>query len=461
MDAVGSNIRVDTYNWEVKRILPRLNNDINEEWISDKTRYSCDGLSKQRLDVPYVKKDNKLQKSNWDEAIEIVVKKIRETHPNEIGGHIGDMINMESSVAFKKLFNDLNSDNLEFREKKFYINSEDKINYIFNSSIKGIEESDLILLIGSNPRHEATILNARIRKAHVQKKLPIYSIGNPGDLTYEYKVIGNKTDDIKQLINKESEISKKILSSKRPIIIIGESALELQSGKYIFEELKNFLLNNNFINEEWNALNVLAQNAATVGLLDLKLLSYTNDNNFIFFDKLNSSKFKFLYLLGSDNLQFKKNNEFIVYQGSHGDRGAEMADVILPSAAYTEQNGLYSNLEGRVQECKKASYPIGESMEDWKIFNLILKKLGKIDNLNNFEKLRTESINSVINFSTIDNLPKRTMKKSEKINSDFINEEIFIKKLDYYFSNSISRASKTMSECRQINEKIPKTGTNN
>ncbi|MDB9743787.1 NADH-quinone oxidoreductase subunit NuoG [Pelagibacteraceae bacterium] len=461
MDAVGSNIRVDTYNWEVKRILPRLNNDINEEWISDKTRYSCDGLLKQRLDVPYIKKNNKLQKSNWDEAIEIIVKKIEETQPNEIAGHIGDMVNLENSVAFKKLFNNLQSDNLEFREKKYYINSHDKINYIFNSSINGIEESDLILLVGTNPRREATILNARIRKAFVQKKIPIFSIGDPGDLTYEYKVIGNKTDDIKQLINKESEISKKILSSKRPIIIIGESALELQSGKYIFEELKNFLLNNNFINEEWNALNVLAQNAATVGLLDLKLLSYTNDNNFIFFDKLDSSKFKFLYLLGSDNLQFKKNNEFIVYQGSHGDRGAEMADVILPSAAYTEQNGLYSNLEGRVQECKKASYPIGESMEDWKIFNLILKKLGKIDNLNNFEKLRTESINSVINFSTIDNLPKRTIKKSEKINSDFINEEIFIKKLDYYFSNSISRASKTMSECRQINEKIPKTGTNN
>ena len=461
MDAVGSNIRVDTYNWEVKRILPRLNNDINEEWISDKTRYSCDGLLKQRLDVPYIKKNNKLQKSNWDEVIEIIAKKIEETQPNEIAGHIGDMINLENSVAFKKLFNNLQSDNLEFREKKYYINSHDKINYIFNSSINGIEESDLILLVGTNPRREATILNARIRKTFVQKKIPIFSIGDPGDLTYEYKVIGNKTDDIKQLINKESEISKKILSSKRPIIIIGESALELQSGKYIFEELKNFLLNNNFINEEWNALNVLAQNAATVGLLDLKLLSYTNDNNFIFFDKLNSSKFKFLYLLGSDNLQFKKNNEFIVYQGSHGDRGAEMADVILPSAAYTEQNGLYSNLEGRVQECKKASYPIGESMEDWKIFNLILKKLGKIDNLNNFEKLRTESINSVINFSTIDNLPKRTIKKSEKINSDFINEEIFIKKLDYYFSNSISRASKTMSECRQINEKIPKTGTNN
>ena len=461
MDAVGSNIRVDTYNWEVKRILPRLNNDINEEWISDKTRYSCDGLLKQRLDVPYIKKNNKLQKSSWDEAIGIIVKKIKETQSDEIAGHIGDMISLESSVAFKKLFNNLQSDNLEFREKKYYINPNDKINYIFNSSIKGIEESDLILLVGTNPRHEATILNARIRKAFVQKKTPIYSIGDPGDLTYDYKVIGNKTDDIKQIINKESEISKKILSSKKPIIIIGESALELQSGKYIFEELKNYLLNNNFINEEWNALNILLQNASSVGLLDLKMLSHKSDNNFVFFDKLNQNKFRFLYLLGSDNLEFKKNNEFVVYQGSHGDKGAEIADVILPSAAYTEQNGLYSNLEGRVQECKKASYPIGESLEDWRIFNLILKKLEKTDNLNNFEELKKTAIHSIINFSEMNNLPKRIVNKSEKINSDFKNEEILIKKLDYYFTNSISRASKTMSECRQINEQIPKTGTNN
>ena len=461
MDAVGSNIRVDTYNWEVKRILPRLNNEINEEWISDKTRYSCDGLSKQRLDVPYIKKDNKLQKSNWDEAIEVIVNKINKTQPNEIAGHIGDMINFENSIAFKKLFINLKSNNLEFREKKFYINPNDKINYIFNSSINGIEESDLILLIGTNPRHEATILNARIRKTFVQKKIPIYSIGDPGDLTYDYKIIGNMTNDIKQIVDKESEISKKILSSKKPIIIIGESALELQSGKYIFEEIKDYLLNNNFINQEWNALNILAQNASTVGLLDFKMLSQNNDNNFIFFDKLNSNKFKFLYLLGSDNLEFKKNNEFIVYQGSHGDRGAEIADVILPSSAYTEQNGLYSNLEGRVQECKKASYPIGDSLEDWKIFNLILKKLGKIDNLNNFEILRKEAINSVANFSGINHLPKKLIKKNIKNNSEFYSEKVLIKKLDYYFTNSISRASKTMSKCRQINETTPKTGTNN
>ena len=304
-------------------------------------------------------------------------------------------------------------------------------------------------------------MNARIRKTFVKKKIPIYSIGNPGDLTYDYKVIGNKTDDIKKLVNKESEISKKILSSKKPIIIIGESALELQSGKFIFEELKNYLTNNNLINEEWNALNVLVQNASTVGLLDFKMSSQEDDNNFVFFDKLFSHKFKFLYLLGSDNLEFRKTNEFIVYQGSHGDRGAEIADVILPSAAYTEQNGLYSNLEGRVQECKKASYPIGESLEDWKIFNLVLKKLGKIDNLNNFETLRKEAINSIINFSQINELPKKIISKNEKTHSDFNSEEIVIKKLDYYYTNSISRASKTMSECRQINEQSLKTGTNN
>jgi NADH-quinone oxidoreductase subunit G len=220
-------------------------------------------------------------------------------------------------------------------------------------------------------------------------------------------------------------------------------------------------MNNNFINDEWNALNILVQNASTVGLLDLKMLSLTDENNFTFFDKLDSNKFKFLYLLGSDNLEFKKSNEFIVYQGSHGDRGAELADVILPSAAFTEQNGLYSNLEGRVQECKKASYPIGDSQEDWKIFNLILKKLGKMESLNNFETLRKEAIESIVNFSQINELPNTIINKNEKIKSTFINEEIIIKRLDYYYTNSISRASKTMSECRQINNQTLKTGTNN
>ena len=461
MDAVGSNIRVDTYNWEVKRILPRLNNEINEEWISDKTRYSCDGLLKQRLDIPYIKKENKLQKSSWDEAIDLIVDKIHSVQAEEIAGHIGDLINLENALAFKKLFKILKSNNLEFREKKIYINPSEKINYIFNSSITGIEESDLILLIGTNPRHEATILNARIRKVFAQKKVPIFSIGNPGDLTYDYEIIGSKTNDIKKIISKEHVFSQKLLSAKKPIIIIGESALELNSGKYIFEELKKFLIKNNLTNEDWNALNILTQNASTVGLLDLKILSNEKENDFTFFKNLTNKKFKFLYLLGSDNLDFKKDNEFIVYQGSHGDRGAEIADIVLPSATYTEQNGLYENLEGRVQECKKASYPIGESLEDWKIFNRIIKKIGTKDDQSNFDQLRKEVLQLIPGFTKINELPKKSEIRDTNIQTNFVSEEVLIRELDYYYTNSISRSSKTMSECRQIKQNNKKNGTNN
>jgi len=461
MDAVGSNIRVDTYNWEVKRILPRLNNDINEEWISDKTRYSCDGLLKQRLDVPYIKKKNKLQKCTWDEAISVLVEKINTINPDEIGGHIGDMVNLENALSFKKFFSALKTKNLEFRERKFYINSSEKSNYIFNSSIKGIEETDLILLVGTNPRHEATILNARIRKVFAQKQIPIYSIGNPGDLTYKYKIIGNKTDDIKKILNNESDFSKKLSISKKPLIIIGESALEINSGKYIVEGFKNYLKKNNFIRKDWNAFNFLPQNASTVGLIDLKILPKEDEEKSSFFEKLNKNQFKLLYLLGSDNLDIKKDNEFIVYQGSHGDRGAEIADIILPSAAFTEQNGLYVNLEGRVQECKKASYPIGEALEDWKIFNLISVALKKNENILNFETLRKQVLNSIPNFTKIDKLPSFKDTEVQNIFPDFKSEEINIKELDYFFTNAISRSSKTMSECRQIRQNSKKTGTDN
>ncbi len=461
MDAVGSNIRVDTYNWEVKRILPRLNNDINEEWISDKTRYSCDGLLKQRLDTPYVKKNNKLQKTTWDEAISILLKKIKMLDPNEIGGHIGDMVNLENALSFKKFFSELKCNNLEFRERKLYINSTEKTNYIFNSSIKGIEQSDLILLVGTNPRTEATMLNAKIRKVYVQKRIPIYSIGNPGELTYEYTVIGNRTDDIKKIFNNETDFSKKLASSKRPIVIIGESALDLNSSKFIVEGFKNFLKKNNFINRDWNAFNFLPQNASTVGLIDLNILPKGEEKKESFFEKLNNNKFKLLYLLGSDNLDIKKNNEFIVYQGSHGDRGAEIADLILPSAAFTEQNGLYENLEGRVQECKKASYPIGNALEDWKIFNLIMKELGKNESLVNFDTLRKEVLTLIPNFTNLNELPAFKETNIENIHTDFKSEEVYIKELDYFFTNAISRASKTMSECRQIKNRLKKTGTNN
>ncbi len=461
MDAVGSNIRVDTYGWEVKRILPRLNEEINEEWISDKTRYSCDGLQKQRLDVPFVKKNGKLVKSDWDEAIAIIAEKLKKTKPERVAGHVGDLISLESILAFKEFLKSINCKNYDFREKKFYIDPESKNNYIFNSTIQGVEDSDLIILIGTNPRHEATMLNARIRKAFKANNIPIYSFGNPGDLTYNYELLGETIQDLRSLFDKKSEISKKLLNSKKPLIIIGESALELKNGSFIFQEVKKFIIQNNMIQENWNPLNVLMQNASSVGCLDLKFMNYDKENNFIFFDKLEKNQFDLIYLLGSDNLKINKQNEFIIYQGSHGDNGADIADIVLPSPAYTEQEGLYENIEGRVQECRKASYPTGLSLEDWKIFNKISENLNNQKLTKNFENLRKNVLEIISNFKSTDDLPDKLKDDFNKENFSYSDEKIKIKKIDYYYTNAISRASKTMSNCRNINIKPLKNGTVN
>ena len=214
MDAVGSNIRVDTYGWEVKRILPRLNEEINEEWISDKTRYSCDGLLKQRLDTPYIRENNVLVKTSWEKAIEKISQKLNEINPNNIGGHIGDMVSIENIFAFKNFLNSIGVKNIEWREKKFYINSSEKMNYIFNTSINEIENADLIILVGTNPRLEATMLNARIRKAFLKNNLQIWSFGNPGDISYDYKIIGDNTSNLIEFLEGKSDFSKKFKESK-------------------------------------------------------------------------------------------------------------------------------------------------------------------------------------------------------------------------------------------------------
>ena len=444
MDAVGSNVRIDSYGWEVKRVLPRLNNNINEEWISDKTRFACDGLLKQRLDKPYKRENGKLVETSWDDAIDLVSSKINETDPKFIAGHAGDMSNLETINSFKTLLNSIGSNNYDFRERFFYINDKNKANYIFNTSINGIEKSDFILLIGTNPRIEATILNARIRKTFLSKKIPIFSIGSPGDLTYDYKVVGSNTEDIKKIIEGENEIKSILLKSKKPIIIVGESALALKSGKFILENLKDFLLKNNFINEEWNALNILSKNASTVGAIDLNFFMQEDT----FFQKLKNSEFNLLYFIGSDNLNFVKKNEFIIYQGSHGDKMAQMADIVLPSPAYTEQDGLFINLEGRLQKCLKASYPPGSSKEDWKIFNLINKRLKNNFIFKNFRELREDTLKKIKNHSDYGLLPKINTKLIKSEYAEFFSENVEIKQLDYYFSNAIARSSKTMSDCK-------------
>ena len=447
MDAVGSNIRVDSYGWEVKRVLPRLNNLINEEWISDKTRYACDGLLKQRLDKVYIRRENKLVEASWDDAINLISSKINSTDNDKIAGHIGGLNSIETINSFKKFLEEINVKNYEFREKDFYVNPEEKMNYIFNSSIQGIEKSDLLLLVGANPRLEATILNARIRKTYLKNKLPILSIGDPGDLTYPYKVIGTKTDDIKQILEGKSEINNLFKKSKNPLVIIGESALELKSGKYILEGLKDFLYKNKFINENWNSFNILSQNAATVGALDLNFLNKENGSG-NFFDKLKNHIFELLYFVGSDELNFQKNNEFIIYQGSHGDRMAQIADVVLPSPAYTEQNGFFINLEGRLQKAYKATNPIGNAKEDWKIFNLICNKLKNKNLFTNYKDLIDDSLSKIKDGKNIDTLPVTQTKKINLTSGNFYSEDVSIRPIDYYFSNPVARASKTMSDCR-------------
>ena len=451
MDAVGSNVRVDTYGWEVKRVLPRINEDINEEWISDKTRYACDGIKNQRIDSPYIKDNKNFKKISWNEAYKIIVKKINETAPGKIGGFTGDLTNMETLYVTKEFFNKtIKSKYLDYRVNNSYVNTNNRENYIFNSTINGIEDADLIILIGTNPRYEATILNSRINKSYIKNNIEIYSIGDVGDLTYPYKILPNETKTIKDIVQDNHDLSSKIKNSKKPLIIIGHSVLKLKSGKYVFEEIKKYLNSINKISDNWNSLNVLSKDASTVGSNDLNIISSPENENITLTKTLNN-EFEVLFLIGQDNLKFKKKNEFIIYMGSHGDIGAESADIILPGATYTEQDGYFTNLEGKIQKAYKASYPPGEAKEDWEIINNLSELLKRKKIFNNKEEL-VDSMFNYLNLKTENN-------KQELIEATFVDEKILVDNFDYYFSNVIARASKTMTECHNEKIKLKNTGT--
>ena len=454
MDAIGSNIRVDTYGWEVKRILPRINEDINEEWISDKTRHACDGLSNQRLDTPYIKYNGKFEKASWSEVFNIIKSKFKNTDKEKICGLTGDLINMETLYIFKEFFNKtLGSQNIESRDNHIYLNPEKRENYLFNSSINGIEEADFIFLLGTNPRFEATILNARIRKSYLQNKTKIISLNEMGDLTFPYQSLDGNTETVKKIIEGKHEVSDLIKQAKKPMVIMGQSALKSKSSKYIFESIKLFLENNNKISTDWNALNIISENASTVGAFDLGIYKTTNGDNEVLKD-LEAHKFEIVYLLGLDGINFEKKNEFIIYQGSHGDKGAEMADIILPGAAYTEQNGYFTNLEGKLQKAYKASYPPELAKEDWVIINELAESMNHRKLFNDKDELDSSLINQI-------NLH---IEKNNSLTSSKVKELIFENELikidnDYYYSNVIARASKTMSECRGLKADLKSTGT--
>ena len=451
MDAVGSNVRVDTYDWEVKRVLPLINEDINEEWISDKTRYACDGLLNQRLDTPFIKYNGKFEKASWDEVFKIIKSKFENSSKEKICGFVGDLTNMETGYIFKEFFDrTLSNHNYDSRSDNRYVDVKERENYIFNSSINGIEDADLIFLIGSNPRYEATILNARIRKAFVNNNTKIISLNDVGDLTYPYESLDGQTQSIKNIFEGSDEISKKILDAKHPMIIIGESLLKLNSADYLFNLIKDFLNKNNKFTDNWNPLNILSCDASTVGNFDLGIIN--NDINLI--KDLKSNKFEIVYLVGQDNLEFDKKDEFIIYQGSHGDKGAEIADIILPGAAYTEQDGHFTNLEGKIQKAYKASYPPGDAKEDWQIINELAEVMNNRKLFNDKDELES----SMFNFLKLQK-EKEIVDSKEQLNSNFQNEKLNIQVKDYYFSNVIARSSKTMIECNNSKLNLKSTGT--
>ena len=447
MDAVGSNIRMDSKGWEVKRVLPRVNDEINEEWISDKTRYACDGLLNNRIDNPYIKKNGKLMEASWKEAINFIYENVSDK--KSFAGLVGQLVDLETTYAFKSfLRNTFNSDLIDFRQKDILFDTSDEFNFRFNTSIQKIDECDFILLIGANPRHEATIINTRIRKA-VKNGCKVFSIGDPGELHYNYNVIGNNISILDDLINGNISEFKILKEAKNPAIIIGESILKPEVALSITNSVKSLLKNINKL----DGFNILHQSASSVGNLILGLQS--NE-----IEKIYSSEV--LYLLNTDEIDPKKlKNKFVIYQGTHGGESSQIADVVLPGAAYSEKNGSFVNLEGRVQKSFKASYPPGFAKEDWEIFLDISNHKNINLGFDSFESLRELMLKEHSRLGNYDQLPETdldTIKIDRHVKKNF---KVDIDLIDYYQSNIIARASTTMSECKNTKILNKKTGTEN
>ena len=447
MDAVGSNIRMDSKGWEVKRVLPRINDEINEEWISDKTRYACDGLLNNRIDAPYIKKDGEFKEVSWKEALSFINQNLE--NKKTFGGLVGQLVDLETSYAFKKLFkNVFNSELVDFRQKDILFDTSNTFNFKFNTTISKIDEADFILLVGANPRLEATIISSRIRKA-VKSGCKVFSIGDPGDQHYKLKVIGNNISILDDLVFGNISESKLLKEAKNPVIIIGESVLKSEISKNVISSVQTLLKDINKL----DSFNILHQSASNVGSL---ILGLQTENLQKVYDA------DVLYLLNADEVNIdKKNNQFIIYQGSHGGENSRFADVILPGAAYSEKNGSFVNLEGRVQRSYKASYPPGFAKEDFEIFNDIAKSKGSNHGYSSFENLREEMISENKSLGIYDEIQPsdiENLKIERHVKKDHLIE---INNVDYYQTNIVARSSQTMNECKLAKQQPRKTGTEN
>ena len=447
MDAIGSNIRIDSKGWEVKRILPKINEDINEEWISDKTRFSCDGLLNNRIDSPYIKINGKLTATSWSNAFEFIKSNV--VNKKSFSGLIGQLVDVETTFAFKEFFKKVfNSNLIDFRQKNLFLKNSSLFHNIFNTPLNDIHNSDLILLIGANPRHEASILNLKIRKAIKANQAKVFSIGNIPDQTYKVHHLGDNIEILNDIDSNNIDFSKVFYGAKKPIIIIGESVLNFKIGNFVIEKSKSILSKANNL----SGFNILHQNASSVGSIILE--SYNNNfKNLLLSDVI--------FLLNADEVKIdKQSNQFIIYQGTHGGENASLADVVLPGAAFTEKEGIFVNLEGRPQLANKASYPPGNAKEDWKIIKALSDVFNKPLNFNSLEELREQMFDKYPILKDLDCLPIINYKDIKIEEVDKIEQNIKLQDFKYYKSNIIARQSITMHECENKIFKINQPSKN-
>jgi NADH-quinone oxidoreductase subunit G len=447
MDALGSAIRVDTRGSAVLRVLPRVNEDINEEWISDKTRYAVDGLSRQRLDQPYLRDNGKLRPASWDEALSAVAGRIKATAPDRIGVIAGDLQDAESMKAARDLFGGLGVASLDCRQDGMTLGSGPRESWLFNSTISGIEDADVILLVGTNPRLEAPVLNARLRKRWLSGALTIGVIGEAADLTYDYVHLGAGAESLAALSSQKSDFIKTLKAAKAPAIVLGAGALNRPDSATVLKAAAGLAKS---FNMTWNVLHAAA---SRVGGLDLGFVPGPGGKTAG--ELVRKGGADLLVLLGADEIDLSATKAFVVYMGSHGDAGAHRADVILPGCAYTEKNGLYVNTEGRVQMGLRAVFPKGDAKEDWAILRALSERLGATLPYNTLDQLRARLFADHPTFGRIDYVAGPAAAagldlgglgaKGEMTKAPFVSPIA-----RFYLTNPIARASVTMAECAAV-----------
>lgn len=457
LDALGSNIVVSTRGGEVMRVLPRLNEEINEEWISDKTRFAYDGLKRQRLTQPMVKDDSgQLTPTTWEDALTRVAGALQGVQGSEMAAVVGGMADAEALVSLKDLLNRLDSENLCTEEvfPTAGAGTDLRSNYLLNSRISGIEESDLLLLVGTNPRYEAPLFNARIRKSWLHNELRVAVVGHEVDLSYSYEHLGEETSVLKELANGTHPFCQVLASAKRPVVVVGSSALQREDGAGILSAVSSIAQNarvSSGVEEGWRVLNVLHRVASQVAALDLGYKPGV--------DSIRQNPPKVLYLLGADAGCVSRDdlpkNALIIYQGHHGDVGAPMADIILPGAAYTEKNATYVNTEGRSQHTKVAVTPPGVAREDWRIIRALSELAGvslPYDSLEEVRSRLSEVSPNLVRYDDVEeaNYFRQANQLAQTVNQDLISGPLIppqVSVKDFYMTDSISRASQTMAKC--------------